>query len=345
LNISIHPGNAFASQAPRQPTRSFSPREKAEDFVGCSNAELVTIDPLELNLLVAKGIPQLRDLDIARYRDMANEWAEAIRGNLPSAEANFYRTPGKWKNDIRFARLATVCWYVDRVLGVRYREGLKGLEQVEYLDPGDLFLNGVMDHRRGTCGNMGMLHVALGWRFGWPVSLACAYSHLICRYDDGEVIHNIEATNNAEGVFSSPPDEYYRTQYKVPQKAVTCGSDLRAVTPRELLGLFFGLRARHLENTKKWVEAEPDHLLARHLFPQNRYLHIYQHQRSVQNAPKLFEPNEKGHPIELAAWLKQLVELAPWGRPAPGSLEEIFHVSANYAAGTHLFSRLQRFRS
>jgi len=29
---------------------------------------------------------------------------------------------------------------------------------------------------------------------------------------------------------------------------------------------------------------------------------------------KLFEPGEKGHLIELAAWLRQVVEVAPWTR-------------------------------
>ena len=36
---------------------------------------------------------------------------------------------------------------------------------------------------------------------------------------------------------------YYREQYHIPEIAVACGSDLRAVTPREMLGLFLSIRS------------------------------------------------------------------------------------------------------
>ena len=292
--------------------QAFAARRKVEELVGKSNEELGRIDPLEINLLVAKGIPSLANLDIAPYRDLLDRGAEVLRRELPAADERFYRKPYQWKNDIRFARLALMCWYVDEVLGVQYREDQKNLERVLYTDPSDLFLNGVLDSRRGTCGNMAMVHVALGWRMGWPVSLASVGSHFICRYDDGAVIHNLEATNNTGGGFSSPPDEYYVKEYRLPEKAIRCGSDLRAVTPREMLGLFLGLRARHLENIHRMKEAEPDYLLARYLFPQSRHLAIAQHQTSVQCHMDLFEPHEKGHPVELAEWLQHVVEVAGW---------------------------------
>jgi hypothetical protein len=188
-----------------------------------------------------------------------------------------------------------------------------------------------MDNRQGTCGNMSMVYVALAWRLGWPVSLACAGAHFVCRYDDGEVIHNIEATNNTGTVFHSPPDHYYLSEYNLPEKAVRCGSDLCAVTPREMLGLFFGLRARHLSNVNCLREAEPDYLLARYLFPQNRHLHTSQHENAVQYAIQLFEPYEHGHPIELASWLQQVVAIAPWNRHLHQTQPETFHAEALHA--------------
>jgi hypothetical protein len=196
------------------------------------------------------------------------------------------------------------------VLNIRYREDQRNLTRVLYTDPSDLFLNGVIDTRRGTCGNMATLHVALCWRLGWPVSLACVGSHFICRFDDGEVTHNIEATKNGGGGFHSHPDDYYLKEHQLPHKAITCGSDLRAVSPREMLGLFFGLRARHLENTDRHVEAEPDYLLARYLFPRNRNLYVAQNQTSIQCSMDLLEPGEKGHPAELLTWLQDVVAMA-----------------------------------
>ena len=150
-------------------------------------------------------------------------------------------------------------------------------------------------------------------RYGW-----LAWLRTIVRYDDGKKIFNIEATQSGNGRgFNSPTDEWYM-EYKVPQRAVDCGSDLRAVTPRELLGLFLGARARHLENTHLFTEAEPDYLLARYLFPKNRCLYVAQNQVSVQCSMDLFEPHEKGHPVELARWLQEVVHVAPWNRkPIP----------------------------
>jgi hypothetical protein len=181
-----------------------------------------------------------------------------------------------------------------------------------YTRPGDLFLHGLMDTRFGTCANMPMLHVALGWRLGWPVSLACAGSHSVFRYDDGNAIYNIEATNSGEGRLGSPLDAHYIDRWQLPRKALRCGSDLCSITPRQMLGTFFGLRARHWECIGLSADADSDFSLARYLFPNNRALHFQQLRSAVRSASELFEPYESGHPIELAAFLKQVVGRLPW---------------------------------
>jgi hypothetical protein len=242
-------------------------------LLGCTDDDLSRVDPLVMNLTVAREIPCFADLDIRRYVQLADRWADDIRRRLPGAEAQFHRCPANWKNDIRFFRLGIVCWYLDEVLGITYPDELAGAEDALYVDPLDIFLNGLMDRRRGSCASMPVLHVALGWRLGWPVSLACANNHLFCRYDDGEVTHNIEATAFGRGGSRSHPDDYYRQQYRIPETAVSCGSDLRAVTPREMLGLFIAIRAMHFASMRQPREAEAGLLLARHLFPRNRILY------------------------------------------------------------------------
>jgi hypothetical protein len=298
-----------------------------DQFVSLPNDELGKVDPVVMNLVVAKGIPSLADLDIRDHVRLADQWAADIERSIPDCDTNFHRNPERWKNDLEFSRLAVVWWYVEEVLRIAYREDQRELgladetrppgakRGIRYTDPTDLFLNGVMDSRRGTCANMALLFVSLCWRLRWPVGLACVGSHFIARYDDGTKVFNIEATLTGEGHgFSSPPDEHYLKEYDLPQRAVDCGSDLRAITPREMLGVFSGLRARHLENINCFPEAEPDYLLARYLFPKNRQLYINQNQTSVQCSIDLFEPSEKGHPIELTRWLQEVVRVAPWGR-------------------------------
>ena len=219
---------------------------------------LARVDPLVRNLLVAKSIPSLSHLDIASYQRRADQWAEAIRRWLPIAEREFHQTPWHWKNDLNFFRLGMMHQYVECELGIQYIDAQREGKQVWYTNPSDLFVNGVMDTRRGTCGNMAALQVALGWRLGWPVSLACLQSHFLLRYDDGNVTHNIESTQAGYGGFSSGTDDELMKRYQLSPLAVSCGSDLRALTPRETLGAFVGLRGRHYRDIGKRYEAEED---------------------------------------------------------------------------------------
>jgi hypothetical protein len=272
-------------------------------LLACSDAELARVDPLVMNLLVARSIPSLADLDLARYQELADQWAEDVRRRLPAAERVFLQTPQHWKNDLNFFRLGVLCGYLEHEAGLSYNEDQRYAAAIRYTDPSDLFLNGVMDTRQGTCANMAALHVALGWRLGWPVSLACVRSHYICRYDDGQVTHNIEATQAGYGGFKSDPDDYLIERYELPTEAISSGSDLRAVTPREMVGIFVGLRGRHMRDTGRTDDAERDYLLARHLFPANRKLYLEATEAAVLRSERLFEPGELGSPQSLAEWL------------------------------------------
>ena len=279
-------------------------------FLCLSDEELRNSDPLVMNLVVAKGIPCFAELDVGHYVRLVDGWASDIRKRLAGAEAQFYRSPADWKNDIRFFRLGIVCWYIDEVLKITYPDELANAEDRLYADPLDVFLNGLIDRRRGSCASMPALHVAIGWRLGWPVSLACANNHLFCRFDDVEVTHNIEATAFGRGGFRSHPDEYYRQQYRIPEIAVACGSDLRAVTAREMLGLFIAIRAMHFAILRQMREAEAGLLLARSLFPQNRLLFGSQMEASIQCGLRLFDPGESGHPANVGQNLRQRLRTA-----------------------------------
>jgi len=266
------------------------------ELLAVADAELARVDPLAMNLLVAKSIPSLAHLDIRRYQQRADEWAEETRKRLPGAEEVFWQTPWEWKNDVNFFRLGVLCGFLEHEVGIAYNEEQGRATSVLYTDPSDLFLNGVMDSGRGTCANMAALHVAIGWRLGWPVSLAAVKSHYICRYDDGTVTHNIEATQAGYGGFKSDPDEYLIRKHDLPAIAVSSGSDLRALTPRETLGVFIGFRARHIRDCGRYDEAELDYLIARTLYPTSRRLYIDCMALAVARGATLFEPGEVGSP-------------------------------------------------
>jgi Transglutaminase-like superfamily len=272
-------------------------------FLPLPDEQLGQIDPVQLNLLVAKSIPSLADLNIGKYQLLADEWADGVRKLLPNAERIFRQDPAAWDNDIHLLRLSVLCQYLDETVGIAYNEDQRYVSRIRYTNPSDLFLNGVMDTRQGTCGNMATLYVAIGWRLHWPVSLAAVGTHFVCRFSYEGVKHNIEATHTGRGGFKTDPDEFLIREKKLPAIAIRCGSDLRALRPRELLGVFIGARGRHIRDCGRHSEAELDYLLARTLYPTSRSLYINSMALSVARGAKLFEPGEVGSPQNLCQML------------------------------------------
>ena len=263
------------------------------------DADLERVDVVEMNLAVARGISPLSDLDVGRYIRVVDEWTAQFADWLRGAEQRFHKTPECWKNDIRFFRIGMLAGYMGKYLGLGYIPEQRHLDAIWYTNPSDLFLNGLIDTKRGTCGSMPVLHVAIARRLGWPVALACVHSHFVSRYDDGEVVYNIEATDVDRGVFAEGPDDFYLQKYKLPRKAITSGSDLRSLTARETLGVFVALRGRHYSDTNPAAKADSEFALARHLFPQYRWAYKRAMVHTVWRGGKLFEDSEVGHPVSL----------------------------------------------
>jgi hypothetical protein len=216
------------------------------ELLALPDAELEKVDVLEMNLAVAKGIPGLEKLDYSHYRQIVDDWTEQFRRELAATEPRFYQSPGEWRNDINFFRLGLLCTYLTRERGIgyieKYSQDQKQGRNSKYQSPEALLLHGLIDTQHGTCANMPVLHVVIGRRMGWPVSLACVGPHYVCRYDDGKVHYNIEATYTGPG-FVSDSDEEYMQHDHLPKIALASGSDFRSLSAREMMGCFLCARA------------------------------------------------------------------------------------------------------
>ncbi len=241
-----------------------------EQLLAWDEERLARTDPAVLNLEVAKGIPDLKDLDVEPYCRLLDHTAAGFARWLPTAEREFQADPAGWNNDLVRFRLGMLSQYLEQVLGVRYNEDQRDVKKIQYTNPGDLFLNGVLDTRQGTCGNMAVLYLSVCWRLGWPVFLALTGWHEICRYDDGTRTLNVETTAIGEGGFGTPPDEYYIAKYNLLPEWITSGSDLTALRPRQMLGSFFGSRGRYWYDRRDALGATDDYRRATELFPQSR---------------------------------------------------------------------------
>ena len=274
-------------------------------LLALEDAELEAADLVRMNLSVARGIPRLANLDIDRYCGIVDDWTEQFLQWLPRVESRFHRTPAGYMNDIRFFRAGMLAVFLGSELGLDYIEEQKHVHAIRYTNPSDLFLNGLIDSRRGTCGNMSTLHVAIGRRLGWPVSLACLQSHALSRFDDGRLVFNIEASKLGVDSFSGGTDEDYIRKFALPRRAVSCGSDLRRLSAREMLGLFLALRGRHFMDTQDIERAETTCCLSRSVFPQYRVAYIASVYQMVLRGQRMFDAGEFGHPQSLYETLAQ----------------------------------------
>jgi len=289
--------------------------------------ELERADVVEMNIALAREIPALEDLDYDKYRRIVDGWTDQFRPWLPTVEHTFHQDPGKYQNDINFFRLGMLAQFLDQTVGIRYNEQEKQAQiearksgrkaQIFYTNPGDR-----------PCVTMPTLHVAIGRRMGWPVGLACADSHYVCRYDDGKRIYNIETTDTGRGGFAAGSDEDYIKKEGVSRKAIAVGSDLRKLTAREMLGVFVQARARHFIDTGKTDLAARDYALAHTLFPCSRKIYMGVMDALIPVGEKLFARNELGHPISLAAYLSS--RYAPRGN-ATGLARSLIHRPAPFA--------------
>ncbi len=301
-------------------------RRSLADLMALSDAELERIDIVEMSVAVAREIPGLGNLDYGKYRRVVDGWTDQFRLWLPTVEYAFHQDPSKYHSDINFFRLGMLAQFLDQSVGVAYvqeqreaqvearRKGRK--VEVAYTDPGHLLLHGLIDTKRGTCATMPALHVAIARRLGWPVALACATSHYVCRYDDGQRVYNIEATDTGRGGFAAGTDQDYVEKEGVSRTAIAVGSDLRKLTAREMLGVFVQGRARHFQDIGKSDLAARDYALAHTLFPKSRRVYVGLVGNLLLVGERLFARDEHGHPLSLAACLTVGSAFGESGKPA-----------------------------
>ncbi len=106
----------------------------------------------------------------------------------------------------------------------------------------ELYLNDVMDKRRGNCVGMTILYLAIAERLGLPLYGVNVPEHVFVRYDDGETRINIETGH--EGM--SLPDSFYVTHSieRFDKTSVENGCFLINLTKKEVISNVFLNRSK-----------------------------------------------------------------------------------------------------
>ena len=149
--------------------------------------------------------------------------------------------------------------------GVRYNE--KRIRNVDFSNPKDLFIHGLLDPANGgTCASMPVLYAAVGRRLGYPIRLVLAKEHVFCRWDDGRERFNIEGT--ATGGVDFFPDEHYRSwPSAISDREMESGEFLKSLTPQEELAVFLLTRGSCLRANGRQAEALACNAEAHRLMP------------------------------------------------------------------------------
>jgi tetratricopeptide (TPR) repeat protein len=154
------------------------------------------------------------NLRILEYRDKVDQMARVIKTRMLRERAG---GPGAIPiiNDYLYKEL-----------------GFKAVSTAD--DPLDLFLDSVIDRRRGYCLSLSILYLSVAERLGLPVYGVVVPGHFFVRYDDGRTRFNIETTS--EG--ATPPDSHYIEKFKITEDEPD-GIYMKDLSKRQTLGCLF----------------------------------------------------------------------------------------------------------
>jgi hypothetical protein len=307
----LQSGSGGSSRDGEEPGSAKSAGAKEARSVGgltaLSDDELGTVDVIALNLAVARGVPKLSGLKSTEYCRTVDDWARRFRQWLPSREKTFgppARAKGKGKQDIHAFRLAKLGEFLRSEIGIHPLTSPPGrgdsAKPPQEADPGRFFVHALIDKKRASAATLPVIAVAICRRLDWPVSLACAGSTLVCRYEKGKVRWNLLAEEGAPSGVRVAGDAEVIGRFRLSPRAVMSGSDLRKLSGRQMLGVFLGLRARYFADAGQLDRAERDYCLARSQFPASRGMLMASIPALLWRSRGLFDAGEPGHPAMLA---------------------------------------------
>src|SRR5208337_1682697 len=134
----------------------------------------------------AEGVEKI---DLPFCLDSLKQYAEQVRQMTDELLPQFELRSEAFNGSPAYFRMLVMATVLQRDLGIRPDASLNGLNDSEFFgDPGNLWLQGLLQRKKGTCSNLPILYVAVGRRLGYPLKLVRTAHHLFARWDepDGE---------------------------------------------------------------------------------------------------------------------------------------------------------------
>ncbi|MEE8385155.1 MAG: transglutaminase family protein [Dehalococcoidia bacterium] len=140
---------------------------------------------------------------------------------------------------------------------------------LDLADADNLFLDRVLERRRGYCTGLASVYITIARRLGLSVYAVSTPSHLFLRHDDGTGTINIETLEDGREI----SDDTYRRRYHIPPISVQRGVFLRNLDEDRFLSQLInnagtlrsraGERQRAQELYRRALELDPLNVTAR----------------------------------------------------------------------------------
>jgi hypothetical protein len=215
-----------------------------QQFLCLSDEELGRQDVAELNLVCARDLPGCENIDVEGCLRTLDSWAQIVGMETNRLAPRFHAEPSRYENSWSYFRTLVLVTVLQRDLGVRYNPAKIPDEAV--FEPSDVFINGVVEGRGGTCASLPVIWAAIGRRLGYPIKLVSTKKHLFARWDAPRERFNIEASGRGLNCFS---DDYFRTgRYQLTKEQERDSGAIQSKTPRQELAGFL------VERGSQWLE-------------------------------------------------------------------------------------------
>jgi hypothetical protein len=256
------------------------------------------VDIARMNLIVAKGVPDARGLDIEANLARLDEWARLVAAETDRYMHMFQRDPSQYHNSEAYFRILTMITVLQQDLGVRYNP--ERAATPDFTQSQDLFVHGMIpsptsEAEGGTCVSMPVLYTAVARRLGYPVSLVTTKAHVFCRWEDDTERFNIEASGTGLNVFED--DHYKSWPFELTDAEVERFGYLESLDADESLAVFIASAGHMMTDMGNPEEAGKIYNLARILDPDNPLYSMFMRGTADQLA---------GQPADQDAWASRL---------------------------------------
>jgi len=124
-------------------------RPTIDDMFKMTDVELARFDIAEVNLVCAAGLPGAENLDVDRYLATLDRWAEHARHEIDRHRYQFLLNPAEFENSEAYFNLLLMTTALQQDCGVKYNP--EAIRNVDWADPRDQFIHGIIDGHGGTC--------------------------------------------------------------------------------------------------------------------------------------------------------------------------------------------------